>query len=271
VLFFPASSATARRRRCARCRSNACLLSLLNPTPAPTPLPPRKPTTTPPPAQSKKRGLSLEDKRDRVLEVFHGSADVLVLKDVERAAAARGVVLQSVKEVLQSLVDDDLVRQERIGAANYFWSFPAEASTAARSDAARAAAEAEAREAEAARAEAALHEAKAARRRGEAGGGGAEAEEAARQAKVARIAELERAAAALRAELAARASSDPRHLAALRTGARCAADACSRWGDNCAALRDWLARRFEGRAGELDAFMAEVGYDEDKMGVPVEP
>ena len=30
--------------------------------------------------QSKKRGLSLEEKRDRVLEVFHESADVFVLK-----------------------------------------------------------------------------------------------------------------------------------------------------------------------------------------------
>lgn len=35
-------------------------------------------------------------------------------------------------QVLQSLVDDDLVHSERIGASNYFWSFPAEASTKAR-------------------------------------------------------------------------------------------------------------------------------------------
>lgn len=30
--------------------------------------------------QSKKRGLSLEDKRDKILEVFHDSADVFQLK-----------------------------------------------------------------------------------------------------------------------------------------------------------------------------------------------
>ena len=30
----------------------------------------------------------------------------------------------SVKEVLQSLVDDNLVDQERIGTSNYFWSYP---------------------------------------------------------------------------------------------------------------------------------------------------
>jgi len=34
----------------------------------------------PPHPQSKKRGLSLEEKRDKVLEVFHESGDVFVLK-----------------------------------------------------------------------------------------------------------------------------------------------------------------------------------------------
>jgi hypothetical protein len=29
---------------------------------------------------------------------------------------------------LQSLVDDSLVNQEKIGVSNFFWSFPAEAS-----------------------------------------------------------------------------------------------------------------------------------------------
>ena len=38
---------------------------------------PRRPSTTP---QSKKRGLSLEEKRDKVLEVFLESADVFLLK-----------------------------------------------------------------------------------------------------------------------------------------------------------------------------------------------
>lgn len=36
-------------------------------------------------------------------------------------------MLQSVKDVLQSLVNDDLVHQEKIGISNFFWSFPGEA------------------------------------------------------------------------------------------------------------------------------------------------
>ncbi len=48
-------------------------------------------------------------------------------QDVEKLAVKKGITLQTVKEVLTSLVDDDLVHQERIGASNFFWSFPSEA------------------------------------------------------------------------------------------------------------------------------------------------
>ena len=41
-------------------------------------------------------------------------------------AVKKGVVAQSVKDVLQSLVDDDLVHQDKIGISNFFWSFPSE-------------------------------------------------------------------------------------------------------------------------------------------------
>lgn len=75
---------------------------------------------------SKKRGLSLEEKRERLLAGFHDSEDVFVLKEVEKMGVSKGVTIQSVKDVLQSLVDDDLVHQERIGASNYFWAFPSE-------------------------------------------------------------------------------------------------------------------------------------------------
>lgn len=56
---------------------------------------------------------------------------------MEKLGAKRGVVLQSIKEVLQSLVDDDLVHQERIGISNYFWSFPSEAAVKMRRDSER--------------------------------------------------------------------------------------------------------------------------------------
>ena len=50
------------------------------------------------------------------------------MKDLEKLVPkATGIVTQSVKEVLQSLVDDRLVNAEKIGTSNYFWSFPSTA------------------------------------------------------------------------------------------------------------------------------------------------
>ena len=62
-----------------------------------------------------KRGMSLEDKRKTLLSIFHETKSAFLLKDIEKLGAKRGVVLQSIKDVLQSLVDDDLVNMEKIG------------------------------------------------------------------------------------------------------------------------------------------------------------
>ncbi|KIK01445.1 hypothetical protein K443DRAFT_132336 [Laccaria amethystina LaAM-08-1] len=41
----------------------------------------------------------------------------------------KGIVSQSIKEVLQSLVDDGLVQTDKIGSSNFFWSFPSQQGT----------------------------------------------------------------------------------------------------------------------------------------------
>jgi Mnd1 HTH domain len=58
-----------------------------------------------------KKGLSLDQKRGIILGIFHENDEVFQLKEIEKKAAARGVTLQSIKDVVQSLVDDDLVHQ----------------------------------------------------------------------------------------------------------------------------------------------------------------
>jgi hypothetical protein len=53
---------------------------------------------------------------------------VFLLKELEKIAPKeKGIVMQSVKEVLQSLVGDDLVDSDKIGSSIYFWSFPSKA------------------------------------------------------------------------------------------------------------------------------------------------
>ena len=60
-----------------------------------------------------------------MLQLFHEKKEFFLLKEVERLAfKEKGIVSQSVKEVLQSLVDDDMVNSDKIGSSVYFWAFP---------------------------------------------------------------------------------------------------------------------------------------------------
>lgn len=74
---------------------------------------------------SKRKGLNLEEKRRRMLEIFFEKKDFFQLKELEKIAPKeKGVVAQSVKDVVQNLVDDGLVDTEKIGTSVYFWAFP---------------------------------------------------------------------------------------------------------------------------------------------------
>eukprot|EP01038_Epipyxis_sp_PR26KG_P011214 gene11214-15047_t len=72
----------------------------------------------------KRKGLSVEDKRRVILGIYHDKKEPLNLKEIENLASRLGVVQQTVKEVNQSLIDDFMVQTDKIGAANFFWSFP---------------------------------------------------------------------------------------------------------------------------------------------------
>lgn len=63
-----------------------------------------------------------------MLEIFHDTKEFYTLKELEKICPKqKGIVQQSVKEVLDSLVSDCLVTGEKIGTSNYFWSFPSTA------------------------------------------------------------------------------------------------------------------------------------------------
>eukprot|EP01006_Ploeotia_vitrea_P000356 TRINITY_DN102923_c0_g1_i1.p1 TRINITY_DN102923_c0_g1~~TRINITY_DN102923_c0_g1_i1.p1 ORF type:complete len:211 (+),score=5.78 TRINITY_DN102923_c0_g1_i1:47-679(+) len=73
---------------------------------------------------SKKRGLSVDDKRRVILKIYHDGNQPYNLKEIENFGAKAGVVAQTIKDINQSLVDDSLVTCEKIGSANFYWSFP---------------------------------------------------------------------------------------------------------------------------------------------------
>lgn len=71
-----------------------------------------------------KKGLSLEEKRQKILEIYLEKKEVFNLKEIEKLGAKKGVVFQTIKDVNQSLVDDNLVQFDKIGSGAFFWSLP---------------------------------------------------------------------------------------------------------------------------------------------------
>lgn len=72
--------------------------------------------------------MSAEEKRTRMLQLFYEKKDFFQLKELEKIAPKeKGIITQSVKDVVQSLVDDGMVDTDKIGTSVYFWAFPSKA------------------------------------------------------------------------------------------------------------------------------------------------
>jgi len=91
----------------------------------------RKKTQTQPKTQeqkmSKRRGVSAQEKRDRLLTMLRESMRPWSTKEIEKSAKSLGFHAMAMPEVLGSLLDDNLAVKEKIGSANYVWSFPSDA------------------------------------------------------------------------------------------------------------------------------------------------
>ncbi|KAL3129784.1 Mnd1 family protein [Cryptosporidium hominis] len=74
-----------------------------------------------------KRGVSMEEKRSRLLNSLYEKKECFNLKEIEKLGKKCGIIEQTVKDVLQSLVDDSLVVSDKIGSLNIFWALPSAA------------------------------------------------------------------------------------------------------------------------------------------------
>eukprot|EP00798_Chlamydomonas_sp_ICE-L_P025772 gene25772-11437_t len=188
-----------------------------------------------------KRGMSADDKREKLLELFHETGDVFMLKDVEKQGMKKGIVLQSIKDVLQSLVDDDLVHQEKIGASNYFWSFKGETSAKIDTDIGKLEASISASDSRAVELTKMISASKAGKE-----------DSVERAEKMAEMTELKRQVEALQGELAKFKDNDPEAVKAMVEGAALAKAGANRWLDNIDTLRSWCNKQFSGREEELN-------------------
>ncbi|XP_020495346.2 meiotic nuclear division protein 1 homolog [Labrus bergylta] len=183
---------------------------------------------------SKKKGLSLEEKRTRMMEIFFETKDVFQLKDIEKIAPKqKGISPMTVKDVLQSLVDDNMVDCERVGTSNYYWAFPSKALNARKNK---------------------LDELK--KQDSEAKQRKVSLEKAVEKAKLGREDTKERSSllkelkalreekTQLQADLEKYRECDPEVVEEIRKTNVVAKEAVSRWTDNVFAIKSWTKKKF---------------------------
>lgn len=175
-----------------------------------------------------------------------------MFKEVEKMAVQKGITLTTVKEVVQSLVDEDLVHQETIGASTYYWAFPSEASTKIENEVAdltqrieelkiKRAAVAEAIEEEKKRQEASQ----------------------VRANMLTNMHNLQGNLKKLGAELERYSDNDPKKSSAEEEAKEVAKEAAKRWLHNLYSLHEWCKTQFQGREDEIDVYFRENGLTDE--------
>ncbi|CAM6108461.1 unnamed protein product [Calypogeia fissa] len=202
---------------------------------------------------SKKRGLSLDQKQEQMLKVFQETQSFFQLKDLEKLGPKKGVVRQTVKDVVQALVDDGLVLKDKIGTTVYFWSLPSRAGNQLRQSAEKVEKELAYFSKREAELKSQLELLK----------NGREEDPTKREADLTALTELEKKHKATAEELEGLAENDPSVYEAMEKASEVAHTAANRWTDNIFAVQQWCNNNFPEAKENLDQMYAEVGITED--------
>lgn len=65
--------------------------------------------------------LNNEEIQKRIIAIFRESGSFFQLKEIETAGKEKGILQKDVKPVLQSLVDEDIIKSNKIGTSSYYW------------------------------------------------------------------------------------------------------------------------------------------------------
>ncbi|XP_037081427.1 meiotic nuclear division protein 1 homolog [Pollicipes pollicipes] len=191
---------------------------------------------------SKRKGVSAEEKRTRMLDLLYEKQDFFQLKELERLGPKeKGVVSQSVKEVIQGLVDDGLVDTDKIGTSVYFWAFPSKGAGVRQHKLAGL-------EEQLAQLRQKRHTVEA--QLAEAAVGREEDDERGQLLKD--LAGRRQERARLDAEIAKYKDCDPEALEAMRQQSRIAIEAANRWTDNIFNIKSWCKRKFSMEEATID-------------------
>ncbi|CAN0014555.1 unnamed protein product [Ascophyllum nodosum] len=195
-----------------------------------------------------RKGLSAEEKRGKILAIYHSSKGIFNLKEIEKAASKQGVVTQSVKDINQSLVDDSLVDVDKIGASNFFWSFPSKVVVTRRNLV-------ESLKRDIAKAEDASTTSK--RKIAELEAERAETED--RQGKLRRLQENRQRLKELEIEYDALKENDPAELQKAIRKTEVCKDGVNRWTDNTWQVKSWMVKTRGMCGADVDKYLQLTG------------
>lgn len=201
---------------------------------------------------SKKRGLSLEEKREKILQIFYDSQDFFLLKELEKSGPKKGVISQSVKDVVQSLVDDDLASKEKIGTSVYFWSLPSCAGNQLRTVHRKLNSDLQSSK----KRHAELVDQCEALKKGR-----EESDE--REEALAELKTIEMKYNELKEEMEKYADNDPAAVQAMKEAIEVAHAAANRWTDNVFTLRQWCSNNFPQAKEQLENMYQEAGITDE--------
>ncbi|ETW08926.1 hypothetical protein, variant [Aphanomyces invadans] len=192
----------------------------------------------------RKKGVSLDEKRERILKLYHENLEVYNLKEVEKLGSKAGVVLQTIKDVNQALVDDNLVDTEKIGSGNYFWSFPSKVAQQRK----RKLEDLEAKRTELkAKIESTKHAVEARK--------SVRADSDDRVVKLERLAQLRSDIEAANQRLHVMSENDPDLMKKLGNKVKVAKDGVDRWTDNVFNLKAWVIKKNSCSSAEVEKWL----------------
>ncbi|ETL38725.1 hypothetical protein, variant [Phytophthora nicotianae INRA-310] len=191
-----------------------------------------------------RKGVSLQEKRERILRIYHESKEVFNLKEVEKLGSKAGVVLQTVKDVNQALVDDALVDCDKIGSGNYFWSFPSKLSQSRKRKLSELEQRRHTAQEKLAKVQQNIEEQKSLR---------SDSDE--RVQKLRRLEEQKAKVNGLRTKVQHLAENDPAILEELERKVRMAKEGSDRWTDNVYTLKSWVVKKRGVEGKEVDKWL----------------
>jgi DNA-binding transcriptional MerR regulator len=65
--------------------------------------------------------MSAEEKKQTIMKIFADSNEFYQLKDILKIGSKKGIVENTIKPILETLVMDSLIVQEKIGTSQYFY------------------------------------------------------------------------------------------------------------------------------------------------------